>query len=128
MAVSMFSWVRQPIQEMLSVLLSDDNFREKVTYKRYTGQSFDASAGHTVNTYDDTVLYAVRMQHNQRSVNVSTSMVEVGDVLFVFDGPTFPEDSSLKDLIEDAEGNLLGIKGIDPAFDLAVFVTVASSS
>jgi hypothetical protein len=113
---------------MLAVLLSDDNFRERVTYKRYTGQSFDSSVGHTVNTYENKDLYAVRMRHNQRSVNVATSAVEVGDVLFVFDNAGFPEEFSLKDLIEDVEGNLLGVKGIDPVFDMAFFVTVVSTA
>ena len=124
--MSIFSQVRAPVQRTLTELLSDENFREQVTYKRHTGQAFNSSAGYTVDTYEDTVLYTVRMRHNQDSVKVSTSAVEVGDVLFLFDGSTFPDDSSLKDTIEDADGNAMGIKGIDPIFDLAVIVTVVS--
>jgi hypothetical protein len=126
--MAIFSQIRAPVQAMVAELMSDPTFREQITYKRYTGQTFDGSLGYTINTYQETGLYAVRMRHNQNSVKVSTSDVEVGDVLFLFDGVTFPEDTSLKDVIEDVDGNTLGIKGIDPVFDMAVIVTVVSSS
>jgi hypothetical protein len=64
------------------------------------------------------------MKHNQDSVKVSSSEVQVGDVLFMFQWGDLPEEASLKDVIVDANDNVLGVIGIDPIFDLAVIVTV----
>lgn len=127
MAVTMFSEIIDPVTGIVAELLRDENFRELVTYKKYTGQSFDATVGYTVNTYEDSDLYAVRMRHTKNSVRLSASEVEVGDVLFIFGGSDFPSDSSLKDVIEDESGNVFGIKGIDPVFEMATIVTVVSA-
>jgi hypothetical protein len=124
MATTFFSAILDPVKRTVAELLRDENFGEDVTYKRYTGQTFSSALGHTVNTYDDADLKAVRMWHNQDSVKVATSDVQIGDMLFLFHGDTFPANTSLKDVIVDEEGNELGVKGIDPIFELAVVVTV----
>lgn len=119
-----YTAIRYPVKTLVRALLSDVNLREKVLYRRYTGQAYDPAAGYTKSTYDDSYMYAARMIHNQISVAASSSDVEVGDVAFLFHGDDFPQESSLKDLIVDSDGNELGLKGIDPIFELAVSVTV----
>ena len=127
MGSTIFDAIQDPLRKLIAELMRTENLREKVVYKRYTGQGFDASVGYTVNTYEESELYAVRMRHNKNSVKMSASDVQVGDVLFLFDGASFPADSSLKDLVVDAAGNELGIKGIDPIFDFAVSVTIVGA-
>ena len=81
-----------------------------------------------MNAYDDFPwLWAVKMKHNLDTVKISQSPVEVGDVLFFMNAETFPEGYSTKDVIRDVAGSELGIKGIDPIFDIAVIVTVVGS-
>ena len=127
MSSTIFAAIQDPLKQLVAELVRAERLREEVTYRRYTGQVFDKNVGYTVNTYDNDKLGAVRMRHTQSSVKVSTSNVQVGDVLFLFDGVSFPVDSSLKDLVVDAKGNELGIKGIDPIFGFAVCVTIAGA-
>lgn len=127
MSRTLFDAVQEPLKAVVAELLRSKG-AEKVTYKRYTGQAaFDKSVGFATNTYDEIPLYAFRMRHNQNSVKVSTSDVQVGDLLFLFSGASFPTDTSLKDVVVDAAGNELGIKGIDPIFSIAVSVTIAGA-
>ena len=128
MTTSIFSQVLGPVDSMLSEILQDSNFSEEVTYKKYVSQSFSEAVGHVVETYESTTLKAVRMKHTAESATVSTSNVQVGDVLFMFKGGVLPSGASLKDLIEDAEGNVLGIKGIDPWFNMVAVVTVQAGA
>lgn len=125
--MSYFSAIIEPTKQMLEKLLGDPNFREKITYKRYVGQHFDTVLGYNVDTTIDTALYAVRMKHTRASVKVAQSDVEVGDMLFLFAKDSFPADVSLKDAVVDANGNVLGIKGLDPVFGIAVIVTVSDN-
>jgi hypothetical protein len=123
--VGIFSAVLEPATRLVKDVLSDPNYREQVTYKRHTGEAFDEALGHVVSTYQSIPLVAARMSHTRDSVKVSSSEVEVGDLLFLFLGETFPAERSVQDLIIDAAGVTYGIKGIDPIFSVAVTVTVS---
>lgn len=123
MAQSFLSSVFGPAKQLMTRLLGDDNFREEVTYKRYRDEAFDAEEGMSVVVYDEFVLYAARMKHTRDSMRVASSEVEIGDVLFMFGGD-FPSGFSTKDIIEQSDGDELGIKAIDPIFDVATLVTV----
>jgi hypothetical protein len=125
--MTLFSAILTPSRQLMALLRSDNNFREQLVYKEYTGETFDEGSGHTVNTYNSHTLYGVRMYHNQESVRAATSEVEIGDMLFMFLHEEFPEEYSLKDVIVDGEGNILGVKGIDPVFTVAVVVTVSGA-
>jgi len=105
--------------------MRSEDFNEKVTYRRYTGQAFDKTVGYVKNTYEDIKgLNAVRMRHTRESVKASTSDVQVGDLLFLFDAATFPSEPSLKDLVVTEAGDELGVKGLDEILTFAVSVTI----
>lgn len=121
-----YSTIRGPIKAVLDDLVNDQDLRKQVTYRRYIGQTFDASAGATVNTYSDTVCYAIKLKHNFKSIQESSYDVEVNDDLYMFKSEDLPSVAllSTKDQIRDENSNTLKIKGIDNIFDLAVSVTV----
>ena len=125
--MSYFSAIIEPTKQMIEKLLADPNFMEKVTYKHYTGQHFDSALGYNVDTTIDIVLPAIRMKHTRASVKVAQSDVEVGDILFLFARELFPVDISLKDVVVDAGQNVLGVKGLDPVFGIAIIVTVSDN-
>ena len=128
MIETIFSQVRSPVLSALSELLRDENFKEDIIYKKYVSQEFSVAEGHIVETFQSYRISAVRMRHNKESVKVSASDVQVGDVLFILKWDDLPGGPSLKDQIEDAAGNTLGVKGIDPVFDLAALVTVQAGA
>lgn len=122
-----FSSIREPVKQLLNTLMSDDRYREEVTYRKFVSSSFDSALKRNVDVYENTPLVGVRMRHNKNSVKVATSPVEVGDLLLLFRGEGFPIGTSLKDLVKDAAGIELGVKAIDPVFDLAVSVTMVGA-
>lgn len=125
--MGLFGQVFPQIQAVLTQLFADDVLPEDVTYRKYSGQTFDAGLGRAIDSYDETPLVAVRLRHNQRSQSVSNTQVEVGDNLFMFDFRGFPTGYSLKDQIVDAGGLTYDIKGIDNIFELAISCTVKGS-
>jgi len=128
MTSTIFSSIQDPVHSLVAELMRSEEFNEKVTYKRYTGQAFDSDVEYTKNVYDTTKeLDAVRMRHTKESVKVSASDVQVGDLLFLFDASAFPSECSLKDLVVDADGNELGVKGIDRILNFAVSVTIVGA-
>lgn len=125
--MAIFSAVIAPTKKVVKDILADENYREMVTYRRTISESFDDVEGHVVPVVQDTPLEAVRMRHNKNSVRVSSSPVEVGDLLFLFDFDSFPAEHSVSDVVIDAAGVVYGIKGIDPMFTVAVAVTLAGT-
>lgn len=122
--MGLFGQVIPQIQAVLTQLFADDVLPEDVIYRKYSGQTFDTDLSRTIDSFDETPLVAVRLRHNQRSVAVSNSKVEVGDNLFMFDFRGFPTGYSLKDQIVDGAGVTYDIKGIDNIFELAMSCTV----
>ena len=127
MPSTIFSSIQEPLHSLVAELIRSEEVNEEVVYRRYNGQAFDPVVKYTKNKYKDTPLSAVRMRHSKESVKVSTSDVQVGDLLFLFDGSTFPAEHSLKDIVVDEAGNELGVKGIDRIFDFAVSVTIVGA-
>lgn len=117
--------IEVPVATVVRRILQDPLVSEEVTYRRYAEQSsFSRSDGYPVTSYTDFKLTAARMKHNKRSAAVVTANVEIGDVLFMFNGDVFPSGTSLKDVIVDSDGKTYKVAGLDPLYGLVVFVSV----
>lgn len=124
--MGIFEQIRGPVESFLDQLLASTEFSEQITYRKWTGQSFDETLKHNVATYDETPIKTARMRHNSRSVKVATADIQVGDEVFIFKSIDVPEGMSLKDLIVDSTGLIMKVKAIDNIFDIAHAVTVES--
>ena len=112
------------LQFLQGMVFTDPVLKERVTYRSFTGQSFDRSVGYNVNTYSDKKIKAVRMKHNKRSSESVWGKVEIGDVLFVFLYEDMPTGLSQKDIIVDNDDNLFKIKDITPLMEIVILITV----
>lgn len=124
--MGIFGQIKVPVVAALDELLNDEDFSAEVTYKRYTGQSFNEDEGHSVSTYSSTKITMSRLRHNARSALVATASVQVGDFVFICKADDVPEGMSLKDLIVDGDGNVFPVKDINNIFDMAVVINVES--
>lgn len=125
--MSIFGQVVTSTKAVLKQLLDDAQLRELVTYRKWVSSAFDNAKGHNVAVYSDTdELKTIRLRHNSRSVAVANANVQVGDEVFVFLADDFPSDTSLKDLIVDADGIVMKVSSIDEIFGIAYSVTVES--
>jgi hypothetical protein len=122
---NLFGKAIPPVEKLVATLLGDQFVSEDVTYGTYSGQAFDSDLGYAVDSFTYTSMRATRLKHNQRSVMASRTPAEVGDLLFVISHDDLPDGHSLKDRITDAAGNVFGVKGIDPLFNIACLITVA---
>jgi hypothetical protein len=122
--MSIIDQIRSPVAGLLQKLLADRKLAKNVTYRQWKSQAFDEAQGHAEDTYEDSLVKAVKLKHTRKSVAASTSSaVEVGDVVYVFKAADLPLDVSLKDLLV-ADLQTQTIKAIDDIFGLAWFVTV----
>lgn len=119
-----FGAIKKPTKTILNQIFADQELSSVVTYRKFTGQTFDDSVGYNVDTFDESSITVVELKHGQESVFVQVGEVQVGDVLFLFKFDDFPLGYSLKDQIQDSTGNLYNLKKITPIFELAVVVTV----
>lgn len=125
--MAIFGQIVPPTRAVLKRLLDDIQLRELVTYKKWVSASFDGVKGYNVAVYGDTVnLKTIRLRHNSRSVAVANANVQVGDEVFIFLADDFPNDTSLKDLIVDANGITMKVSSIDNIFNIAYSVAVES--
>jgi len=125
--MAFFNRIQGPVTKVIKDLKTDPGLSEVVTYEKYTGQVFDQTLGHNVDSYTTPMPRAVRLRHSQKSASVlGNALIEKGDLLFLF---AFEDLSSpsMKDLLVDADGNKFRIKSIDPIFGLAYSITVEGS-
>jgi len=118
------SQIEGPIKKVLDDLMADVDLRKQITYRRYDSQEFSKAAGHMVNSYTDSVIYALRLRHDNSSQIAGVGPVQVGDQLYLLRDSDAPSSMSLKDEIVDEFGVTQKIKDITPIFGLAVSVTV----
>lgn len=118
-----FSQIKSPIRAVIDAIIADPDLREQITYKRYVSGSF--SGGMTSTVYSDTVFYAVRLKHTDKTVELyGLPKLSIGDFLFLIRFSDMPIDYSTKDQIVDADGNIFKVSKIDNIFDLAISVTI----
>jgi len=122
--MSLYTQVAGPTKAFLNQLMADKDLSRPVTYKRHKKTTFDETKGHNVTTWDSFPMPATKLLHNQRTVEVSNSKVEVGDSLFLIRGDDSPDGMTLKDQIVDEDGMKFRLKGIDNIFGIAVSITV----
>ena len=122
-----FGQIVAPTKAVLKQLLADTRLREKVTYKKFTGDAFSTALGYNVDAYEETTgIKTIRLRHNSKSVAVATAEIQAGDEVFVFLTDAFPEGASLKDQIKDGNGVIMKVKDIADAQKIATLVTVES--
>lgn len=126
--MDLFDQIDFPVRRVLDRLMADKHLRSALVYKRFKSASFDKTVGHRVVLYDNfNDLYGIRLRHNKKSVLIASGDVEIGDEVYLVRGSEVPTGMSLKDRMEDADGNLYSITSIDNIFDLAVMISVAGS-
>jgi len=121
-----FSQIQGPIKSVLRNIMGDEDLRVQITYRKYTGQAFDDSVGHTVDTFSESTLYAVRLSHTVKSALVGSGVgeIQVGDQLYLIQGDDAPDGMSVKDQIKDENGTIQKVKNVQDIFGLAVAVTI----
>lgn len=125
--MELFDQIDFPVRQVLNRLMADQHLRSTLVYKRFKSASFNQGVGHRVVLYDEFTFYGVRLRHNKKSILTASGAVEVGDEVFIIRGSDAPVGMSLKDRLEDVDGNLYSLTSIDNIFDLAVMISVAGS-
>ena len=122
--MGVISRIRGPVRSVINMLLTDPYLKKVVLYRKFSGQTFDSSAGHTVDAYEDLSLAAVELRHNNRSVlAAASSEIQAGDLLYIFRAEDLPENYSMRDCIVSG-GTVKKIKVITDIFDMAVLMSV----
>lgn len=122
--MSVFSQALLPVRKVINDLFADDFLATEITYRSYSGQSFDSIARVTVTSFTEKSITVVRLRHTDESARVGASQIQAGDQLYLFRYDDCPAKMSLKDEIEDEYGKIQMIKDINNIFKLAVAVTV----
>lgn len=118
-----FSGIKDQINIVLDELFTDAALIRSITYRLYTGQSFSSGAGHTVNTYTNSTVSAIRITHTDKSVAIFSGELQAGDIVYIIRASEAPAGMSLKDLIVDS-GETLKVKKINDASGCAWFISV----
>lgn len=121
--------VKDPILKILKDLVfSEEEMREKVTYRKYLKMDTDPVSKRPVTVYEDFNVDAVRMRHTQDTVKLSTTAVEIGQPFFLFIAETLPSSRTLskKDIIIDSFGDTLKVVDIIGVYSIITGVTVAA--
>lgn len=119
-----FAQAAGPTRSVLNKLFADQDLAVEITYKRYVGSSFNSTTKVTELTYTDIPLTVLRLSHTVSSQLVGTDGVQVGDQLYLINGPDIPTGMSMRDKIVDENNNEQDIKQITPIFGLATAVTI----
>lgn len=125
--MDLFDQIDFPVRRVLDRIMADKRARSALVYKRFKSASFDETVGYRVVLYDDFDFYGIRLRHNKKSILIASGNVEIGDEVYIVRGSDVPTEMSLKDRMEDADGNLYTLTSIDNIFDLAVMISVAGS-
>lgn len=127
-----FRGVEVAVNKLLTSLMSDEALARDITLRRFTGQTFDADEGHNVNTYDDTTIRAIKLQHSDLSRQIlgdrlqASGQLQVGAVIYLVKFDDAPGKLSLKDLINDSGEEGIKIKKLENIFELAWAITAES--
>ena len=124
--MGIFEQIRGPVESFLDQLLDSTEFSEEVTYRKWTGESFNSTLGYNVATYEGSTLKAARLRHNSRSVAVASADLQIGDEVFIFKSQHMPSEMSIKDLIVDENGITMKVKAFENIFNMAHAITVES--
>uniref|UniRef100_A0A6M3X5H5 Uncharacterized protein n=1 Tax=viral metagenome TaxID=1070528 RepID=A0A6M3X5H5_9ZZZZ len=123
----LFGQIVAPTKAVLKQLLADKDLREKVTYRRFTGETFSATLKYNVGVYEETTgCKTIRLRHDSKSAAAAVAEIQAGDEVFVFLTADFPAGTSLKDQIKDGNGVTMKVKDIADAQRIATLVTVES--
>jgi len=122
--MGLFSQIEGPVRAVLDDLFADEDLRDTIMYRKYSGQSFDDTVGHNVNTFSESSVYAIRLRHTHRSALAGVLNIQIGDELYMFRYDDLPIGLSLKDEIVDENGVTQKVKQIQPIFGLATAITI----
>ena len=124
--MSFFSQIEGPTKAVLDQIFADPDLAKEITYRRFKSQQFDPAVKANVTLTDDIKLTVVRLSHTTASQLVGQGPIQVGDELYLINGPDVPEGMSMKDDIVDENGQEQTIKSINDIFGLATSVTIDS--
>jgi len=113
-----------PVRGVLRQILSDPNLKSTVTYRKYTGTSWDEVNRNRVSTFDESQLDVARLRHNDKTLVIAASGIQAGDQLYLISYSDAPAGMSLKDEIVDEFGQTQSIADIANIFQLCVVITV----
>jgi len=125
-----FGDVQSDIKKVLADFFSDPDLTTDITYRKFISQAYDNNLGHTVTTYQNTSLKAIKVTHNSESHQIfgdfleGAFKVQIGDVAYLLNFVGAPTDLSIKDLIDEGTEESIKVKQIKNASDLVYFVTV----
>ena len=125
--MTMFGDIKDSIAPVLEEFFTDEELIREITYKKYTGESFDPVLKYTVATYDSKPIPAIRMLHTARTASVTPGAVQAGQVLYMLRTTDAPEGMSLKDMIVDGE-TIVAVSVINDIFGIVFEVTVEASN
>jgi len=100
--------------------LRDRGVRELVTYRQWTGQSFNQDQRCNVDVFSQTIeVPAIRLQAVDQVSDLPIGLaLEAGRVVFMIDSADAPAAISLKDQIVDVSGAKFKIHSIRPIFGI----------
>lgn len=122
-----FTSVKARINKIISDLLADEGLAVTITHKKDLGVVWSDEFKRNVASTSDTSMPAIRTKHNRRSVQVSGSGVEEGDIVYFVQNSDMPSIITLNDRIVEG-ANSYRIKNIQDLFGVAYIVTVYSGS
>lgn len=131
-----FNQIKGPVAQVVNQILNDPDLGAEVSYNLFSGQTFSETHGHNIDSYVEYQARAVQLKHSQKSIlamesqrgMLDTPNVEAGDPMFLFRYADLPDGISLKDQIQDNNGNRMRVKAINKIFGLAIAVSCEGSS
>jgi hypothetical protein len=128
--MSFFGQVRQPLQQVLALVLTDPHLSELVTYRRFLDRDMDDTNQMVVTYTDFPNIRGVRLRESMMGsyTGAIAATLQTGADLFMFKFRDVPTGYSLKDRIVDSAGIVHTPKAIENIFDLAISVRLDGSS
>lgn len=106
-------------------LFSDPLLVRKLTYRRFTSNSYNKVTGVNSANYTETPVDVVEMKHTADSVKASSVKVEVGMILFLIQYDSLAFVPNVKDTLYDSStGVEYAFRGVDKIFNILYTITV----
>lgn len=123
--------IKASVKSILPQVFNDEDLNTKVTWRKFSESTFDATAGYNVDTYKNYVIYGLKVEHMQGIGSgkggylpgMDATGIEYGMVSFLFRTADLPSGRSIRDRILDGD-TVYRIKNFYPIMDLITKVDV----
>lgn len=127
--MGIFGQIKNSVNSILPQLYNDPELTTALTWRKFSGSTFNEEAGVNEDTYTDSSVVAIRVEKEVGSTNAGRTYppgpwsMASGDIQYLFKYESVPDGASIRDLIVDGDMTY-SVKKIYPVFGLIVKVEV----